>query len=462
MACEPYSDIHKATEEDLKLKRDDEAIPAYLVISEEEKLYTSKEEAHTTIPGYLMDKYNANQFSDQKVMEVEYTLLTQRLSPKLYLNDGDYTLTGNEYCKEEEGWLVSEEAATAEITLEAADYSFVGYRYPNFSASDYEEGEYQGYTYDSRLVAMVSDILENHRSYDRSKVVEVIFAVYDKGEVEADTMAFEAGKIQGCAYHFLPADDVEAKVGQILNHHNQDERESSQIAVSYKVGEIGDVSTEEAFFQKGEAGAWAVIEEGDLTQEYYTLTGEDYEAFGFNYPNFSSSVPQENYLPRFLNAKYPYAQSGDNLRISYDYYGGGETKDYLVEYEFDGEVWMQLAPYAENLSSVDKFKYLHSETAWVVSLAQVIKLEKADYELTGDDKYGNFGYYDNKEGEYPEGVAVDNIIDAKINHILNMHYEDLKKDGQEVIVFYMYYDNGTNEVSRSYIYEAATEAFIKQ
>ena len=44
-------------------------------------------------------------------------------------------------------------------------------------------------------------------------------------------------------------------------------------------------------------------------------------AIRFN--NFSNSVSPNNYLPTFLNNKYPYAQEGDLLSLVYRYFDGG-------------------------------------------------------------------------------------------------------------------------------------------
>ncbi|WP_281614248.1 hypothetical protein [Flammeovirga sp. SubArs3] len=455
-SCDPYKELHNETQEDLKLQRENDAIPSSLVISEDDRVFATINEAHTDIPVQLSETYNANSYTDQRVIEVEYTLLTQSLAPKIYLQNEHYQITGNEYCLESEGWLPTEADAEEEITLTSDDYTFAGNRYPNFSESDYDEGDYKGYTYDSRLDAMISDILENHRSFDRTKTVDVIFEVYKAG---TDTITYAADTLTGCTYQFLPTDNVESKITEILNTLNEDQAVASQIEVAYKVGEIGDISNEVNFFQKSEEAKWAVIATDALVHEYDTLQDADYTSFGLEYNSFSGATAYQNYLPQFLTLKFPYAQEGDNIRVSYDAYVSGSTDDYLAEYTFTAGMWNEVAPFEENTVTIDKFKYLHAETAWKVSLAEVITLTTADYAVTGDDKYGNFGYYDNVEGEYPEGTPVENIIDAKINHILTENYPDLMKDGQEVIVNYMYYDNGTNEVSRNYIYSGATETF---
>ncbi|KXX69030.1 hypothetical protein [Flammeovirga sp. SJP92] len=463
-SCDPYKDLHDSVQDDLRDQRDNDAIPASIEISADDQVFFSMKEAQAFIPSYLDENYQANSHTDGRVVEVSYTVEAKNMTPKSFFTDSDYEIAGNEFCKEGEGWLIDTlkfEDADVEIILEQADYDYLGFRYPNFSDDDFDEGSYQGYTYSSRIEAMISDVLVTQRKADRTKSTAVIFDVYD-GKSYTDTLVFKADTLKGCAYHFLPADDIEAKVTTIFNTKYPDQVKDTQSAAVYKVGEIGgDITEHTNFFENEEAQVWKMIAEEDLTQDYYILEQADYDSFGFKYPNFSSSTPQENYLPRFLTNKYPYAQEGDNLRIKYDYYSGS-TNEHIVEYTFMNSMWKQVAPYAEEISNMDKFKYKHAETTWVLSQAIVIELETEDYKLTGDDKYNNFGYYDNVEGEYPEGTAVENVIDAKINHILKENYEDINVADQEVSVFYQYYDNGTNTVSRNFIYDAASETWVRQ
>jgi len=63
-------------------------------------------------------------------------------------------------------------------------------------------------------------------------------------------------------------------------------------------------------------GKWAV------NTDALVLSNEDYKAMGEpgSHNNFSSSIPAENYLPKFLSAKYPYANDGDVKAVVYNYY----------------------------------------------------------------------------------------------------------------------------------------------
>ncbi|MBD0402106.1 hypothetical protein [Flammeovirga sp. EKP202] len=460
-SCDPYKDLNDSVKQDLSDQRDDESIPDAFEISSEDMVFFSVKEAQDSIPNYLKENYTASKFTDGRIVEVTYTVEMKNMTPKSFFTDSDYAIAGNEFCKEEAGWSIDTlkfEDAEVEITLESADYTYLGFRFPNFSDDDYDEGAYLGYTYSSRIEAMISDVLETQRSADRTKSTAVIFDVYD-GDTFTDTLVFKADTLKGCAYHFLPSDDVEAKITTIFNSKYPDQAKDSQSAAVYKVGDIGgEVMEYSEFFQKDETSVWKKIAEEDLTQEYYTLAKEDYDSFGFKYPNFSSSVKQENYLPRFLAGKFPYAQENDNIRIKYDYYSGGTTEQ-IVEYTFMEGAWKQVAPYAEESTNMDKFKYKHDEASWAHSQTVVIELKDADYELTGDDKYKNFGWGD-EPGEY-NGKEVDNINDAKIIHILTENYSDLAKPDQEVSVSYKFYNGSHSVQTRLFIYDATLETWVR-
>ncbi|WP_251623758.1 hypothetical protein [Odoribacter lunatus] len=70
------------------------------------------------------------------------------------------------------------------------------------------------------------------------------------------------------------------------------------------------------------------------------LNPADYKAMGEpgSHNNFSSSMPAGNYLPKYLAAKYPYANDGDVKAVVYNYYDS-EAKATVVkadEYVYDG------------------------------------------------------------------------------------------------------------------------------
>ncbi len=69
------------------------------------------------------------------------------------------------------------------------------------------------------------------------------------------------------------------------------------------------------------------------------LTHADYQAMGQKYDNLSASAAPANYLPKYLNAKYPYAQAEDVRYVVYNYYSGS-TSVVCDMYTFDGAEWV--------------------------------------------------------------------------------------------------------------------------
>lgn len=70
-----------------------------------------------------------------------------------------------------------------------------------------------------------------------------------------------------------------------------------------------------------------------------TLNPSDYQEMGLTYGNFSGSQPDE-YLPKWLKGKYPYAAEEDVKTVAYLYYGGGATKYNAREFIYTGGEWV--------------------------------------------------------------------------------------------------------------------------
>ncbi|MEA2043704.1 MAG: hypothetical protein U9N85_14275 [Bacteroidota bacterium] len=109
----------------------------------------------------------------------------------------------------------------------------------------------------------------------------------------------------------------------------------------------------------------------------YILTAEDYDSMGapgyFN--NFSSDVEQEDYLPTFLENKYPYAQKGASYHIAFKYYDG-ETNVKFTAYQYDGSNWVM------NRQKSDPF--VNNGEHWLFDPTVHITLAAADYEVLVD------------------------------------------------------------------------------
>jgi hypothetical protein len=195
----------------------------------------------------------------------------------------------------------------------------------------------------------------------------------------------------------------------------------------------------------------------------YELSKDDYDSMGEErgepgkYDNFDYKMDIESYLNNFLLDKYSGAQTDDIKTIKFKFYGNNKDK---VVYSFDGENWNQKGKLVYDwtkgdylmeevvLEATDKFVY-DSKDGWEIIVITTYTLTDDDYALTGDDKYKNFGYYDDKAGEY-KGKQVDNILDAKINQILLVHFVSAE-EGALFEITYKFYNNGsTNDTKRRY------------
>ncbi len=144
-----------------------------------------------------------------------------------------------------------------------------------------------------------------------------------------------------------------------------------------------------------------------ISWKYYpgslTLQPSDYEVFPGPSATraFSSTYPAKNYLPKFLSDKYPYAQAGDTLLISYKY-GSKRTVEryqYTVSATTNLLTW---SAYNTILSKTDQFR--HTGDAWffdptvrktmgAVELQKIVNYVKENVDPKYVDSYGTGEFY---------------------------------------------------------------------
>ncbi len=73
---------------------------------------------------------------------------------------------------------------------------------------------------------------------------------------------------------------------------------------------------------------------GDIT---YTLTEDDYDDLGFNFPNFGSVDEAKTVLPGFLEDKYPNYGAKSSANITFDIYAPKSTEKFLKVYKVTTE-----------------------------------------------------------------------------------------------------------------------------
>ena len=142
---------------------------------------------------------------------------------------------------------------------------------------------------------------------------------------------------------------------------------------------------------------------------YYTLTEADYDSMGEGedepgeYDNFAYDVSPEDYLPGFLDSKYPNAEDGDLVAVTYDYYDNGvsEVTDF---YSYEGGSWqpgglsvsnfyvMGYSDYNSIGGAVANFGSFDSDNPPDKYLPTFLK-EKYPYAEEGDVQYVVYTYY---------------------------------------------------------------------
>ena len=121
-----------------------------------------------------------------------------------------------------------------------------------------------------------------------------------------------------------------------------------------------------------EASTFALTVKSEKRYAYYKFNGTDYEAadivtvqpadyrnMGQNYDNFTNPA-QDNYLPKFLEESYPYAQEGDAKYVGYIRRANSVNAWCVEEYVFSG-VWTKTVYFAEKQ---DQFR--KNEGEWKV------------------------------------------------------------------------------------------------
>lgn len=118
--------------------------------------------------------------------------------------------------------------------------------------------------------------------------------------------------------------------------------------------------------------AWSYI------SNQYNLYDADYADMGAPsyHNNFSSSEPATKYVPTLLGMKFPYAASGTQKLVSYDYYTGSATIKVIDVYLFDGVNWKN--------STVKSDQFIHNGTEWLFDPTVYYVMTKPDYQLIVD------------------------------------------------------------------------------
>ncbi|WP_432672699.1 choice-of-anchor J domain-containing protein [Flavobacterium sp. SM2513] len=215
-----------------------------------------------------------------------------------------------------------------------------------------------------------------------------------------------------------------------------------QLAIK-RVGITGPTNTLHDYYVY-DGGVWKKAE------GVYYLTAADYDAMGTTsgqpgqYNNFSGTALPENYLPTFLDVKYPFAQEEDEMIVIYKWYNGAETQTRGRLYTFSSGVW-------EPLQSTLQFG--HDGTQWIPDNTIRHTLTGTDYDTLADHfttvagfenaaiSMGNYGNLDRRVGN--AAYWTDEMIITAMGYLLDNVVATNAEDGQKYIVTFAIY-NGTN------------------
>ncbi|WP_430815981.1 choice-of-anchor J domain-containing protein [Carboxylicivirga sp. RSCT41] len=167
----------------------------------------------------------------------------------------------------------------------------------------------------------------------------------------------------------------------------------------FEKGISGEYDTREIFYEYN-GGEWTVLDDSQI------ISYSEYEMFGSpgKYHNFSTSDEPENYLPTYLQSKYPYAQEGDVQFVGYKYYYSGSTGFKVSKYMFTEGMWSSESsgPFVTVTN-----QFVHNGTTWVFDPTIAFTMGKSDYQLVVDYVRDNISedYAPYSDGEYYYGAS---------------------------------------------------------
>ncbi|MCG8578841.1 MAG: DUF5017 domain-containing protein [Bacteroidales bacterium] len=164
------------------------------------------------------------------------------------------------------------------------------------------------------------------------------------------------------------------------------------------LGVSGDLDKRAALYVFN--GEWKPV------NDTYIVSSKDYDMFGTpgKYDNFSTSDAPENYLPTYLQSKFPYAQEGDMQYVGYKYYYNRNTSFKVSKYVFTEGMWTSESS-GPFITVTNQF--VHNGTTWVFDPTVAFTMGKSDYQLVVDYVRDNISedYAPYSDGEYYYGAS---------------------------------------------------------
>jgi len=213
---------------------------------------------------------------------------------------------------------------------------------------------------------------------------------------------------------------------------------------------IGEKVAKEGYYMYSN-GSW-----GAPAERFYFISDADFDSMGEEEgqpgfkDTFGSSIPPSDYLAVFLNLKFPYANEGDELDVTYDYESSSSGPQVRGDlFTFNDGKWSAFA----SVQSAS-LQFGHDGNDWLPdNTIKYTLVRNADYEYMAsqltDAEYagliGNLGSY----GDFDY-----NWSDTQIEYALSLFLDNLDPnaaEGQKYILTYVIYDNGENDYTTSFI-----------
>ena len=224
------------------------------------------------------------------------------------------------------------------------------------------------------------------------------------------------------------------------------------VDVSLKAPGVEGVAEPSSEFYTFDGSSW------ELSEGVYYLSDDDFDSMGEGsgqpgkYNNFSSSTSPSDYLPTFLDSKYPYAQEGDKLSLIYKFYedslqlkgdtyiyssGVWEDLKYTIDFSHDGSIW---AP-------ATKYEFIAADYTLI---ADTYRTEEG-YEsaVANLESYGNISTFNWNEEQ----------IDAAINTVLKTRFPDAEEGQNFDVIVFVY--NGSSQ-NKTFNYTLSSGVYIRR
>ncbi|OFX23014.1 MAG: hypothetical protein A2041_07455, partial [Bacteroidetes bacterium GWA2_31_9b] len=126
--------------------------------------------------------------------------------------------------------------------------------------------------------------------------------------------------------------------------------------------------------------AWSKLD------DVYCLNSEDYAGMGEPGDNnyFSSSIDPQNYLPTFLNAKYPTAGEGVSKIVVYNFFSDADDATLTIADEYTYETGSWVSSYAYVVQNTGKWAVSATTLRWVFDPTETFTMVSPDYQIICD------------------------------------------------------------------------------